>query len=127
MSGASMPSARRSLGQFGEAAAAAHLHRAGYRLLARNWRHQLGEIDLVARSGDQLVFVEVRTRRAGPVTPQESVGLQKARRLVSLAQAFLATTDAPPETEWRIDLIAVVVGSDGRVASLEQIQGAIEG
>ncbi|MEW6580684.1 MAG: YraN family protein, partial [Chloroflexota bacterium] len=52
-----MSDPRRSVGQRGERAVAARLRRAGYTLLARNWRHrELGELDLVARHGDEIVF-----------------------------------------------------------------------
>lgn len=129
MSGASMPSARGGLGRFGELAAAAHLQRSGYSLIARNWRCPIGEIDLVARYGEQVVFVEVRTRRArGGETafPEASVGAVKARRLVQLAQTYLAESDLPAEPPWRIDVVAVEVDALGRVVRLEHIVHAVE-
>lgn len=128
MSGASMPSARQGLGRLGEAAAAAHLRRAGYRLLAQNWRCAAGELDLVASQGDQVVFVEVRTRRAGSAhgpTPEESVGRTKARRLAALAYAYLDQAGLPADGLWRIDVIVVEVGVDGRIVRLEQIESAV--
>jgi putative endonuclease len=128
MSGASMPSARQGLGRLGEAAAAAHLRRAGYRIVAQNWRCAAGELDLIAYQGDQLVFVEVRTRRAGSAhgpTPEESVGRVKARRLAALAYAYLEQAEQPADGLWRIDLIAVEVGVDGRILRLEQIESAV--
>jgi putative endonuclease len=123
-----MPSTRRALGAFGEAAARSHLLRAGYRILASNWRCPIGEIDLVAQLGGQLVFVEVRTRRAdGPVAPEESLSPAKRRRLAALAFAYLEGA-APPEPPppFRIDLIAVAVDRAGRVARLDHIVSAIE-
>lgn len=126
MSGASMPSARSALGAFGEAAAAAHLLGRGGAILDRNWRCRGGEIDLVARLGDQLLFVEVRTRRAGAgAAPEESIGPAKAARLLRLAYAYLDAAGITAEPQWRIDVIAVEVDSAGRVARLEQIEGAV--
>jgi putative endonuclease len=125
MCGASMPSARRSLGSFGELAAAAHLQRRGASIIARNWRCPIGEIDLVARLGDQLLFVEVKTRRCGDLAPETCVGPAKGRRLARLAYAYLAAEGTPPETPWRIDVIAVEVDGGGRVARLEQIESAV--
>jgi putative endonuclease len=119
-----MPSARQALGAFGEAAAAAHLRRGGATIVARNWRCRAGEIDLVALLGGQLLFVEVRTRRAG-AAPEESVGPNKAARLRRLAYAYLAAAGAAPEPPWRIDVIAVEVDAAGRVARLEQIESAV--
>ena len=69
---------RRKLGDFGEQAAAAHLLRQGYALVARKWRCPAGEIDLLMRDGATLVFVEVRTRRGELVgLAEESVGRTK--------------------------------------------------
>ncbi len=62
-----MPDLRKKLGDFGEQAAAAHLLKQGYALLARKWRSTGGELDLVMRDGAELVFVEVRTRRGAAV------------------------------------------------------------
>jgi putative endonuclease len=120
-----MPSARRGLGSFGELAAAAHLQRRGAGIVARNWRCPIGEIDLVARLGDQLLFVEVKARRSGELAPETGVGPAKGRRLVRLAYAYLAAEGLPPETPWRIDVIAVEIDGGGRVVRLEQIESAV--
>ncbi|HMQ32731.1 MAG TPA: YraN family protein [Chloroflexaceae bacterium] len=120
-----MPSARGALGRLGEERAAAHLIAAGYSLVARNWRCALGELDLVALRGGQLVFVEVKTRRGEAWNPEEGVGAAKAARLVALAYAYLEATGAAPATPWRIDVIAVELDAAGRVARLEQIEHAV--
>jgi putative endonuclease len=103
------------------------LLRQGAEILARNWRRREGEIDLVARLGGQIVFVEVRTRRrrGAGVAPEESVGPAKAARLVRLAYAYLAEAGLDPEAAWRVDLIVVEVDGSGRVARLEQIEAAV--
>lgn len=129
MSGANTPLARRALGQCGEAAAAAYLRRAGWRIIVQNWRCPVGEIDLIAQRGSQLVFVEVRTRRAGTLqgpTPEESITRSKARRLISLAYAYLEAAAIPADAPWRIDLVAVELDYSGRVVRLEQIEHAVE-
>ncbi|HYX97629.1 MAG TPA: YraN family protein, partial [Geodermatophilus sp.] len=70
------------LGARGERIAAAHLTDSGLRVLDRNWRCREGELDIVARDGDTLVFCEVKTRRAvGFGHPVEAVGHAKQRRL----------------------------------------------
>jgi putative endonuclease len=122
-----MPSARRRLGDFGEAAAVAHMQKQGYRLLVRNWRCPLGEIDLVAQQDDQVVFVEVRTRRgSNAVAPEESVTPTKQQRLIALAYAYLEAHELPDSTPWRIDVIAVIIGSNGHIARLTHLPTAVE-
>lgn len=128
MSGASMPSAKRGLGAFGEALAQAHLRAAGYTILATNWRCARGEIDLVAQYGDQVVFVEVRTRRigtAGGAQPEESIDAAKAQRLIALAYHYLEAAGLAADTSWRIDLIAIVLAQNGRVTRVEHLEYAV--
>jgi putative endonuclease len=104
------------LGNHGERIAAAYLTAAGLRVLDRNWRCRDGELDIVARDGDTLVFCEVKTRRGvGFGHPAEAVTPVKQRRLRTLAQRWLATHDehAP---DLRFDVVGVLVGSRGPAA-----------
>ncbi len=123
-----MSNSRPSLGQRGEAFVADHLIRAGYTLRARNWRDsRFGEIDIVAQRADEIVFVEVRTRR-GPAqiaseTALASVGARKQARLVRLAQAYLAAHNLN-DIPWRIDVAAV--GYENEAFSLEIVRDAVE-
>ena len=120
-----MPSARATLGRLGEDAAARHLVATGYTLITRNWRCARGELDLVARQGDQMVFVEVKTRRGSQSHPEENVGTVKARRLTVLAYTYLEYAGLSADSAWRIDVIAVEVDLAGRVTRLEQIEYAV--
>jgi putative endonuclease len=121
-----MTRARRDLGDFGERVAAAHLEAKGYRIRQRNFRVAEGEIDIVAERGGTLVFVEVRTRRGGARgTAAESVTARKAAHLLAAAQAYAQSNpDCSPDQ--RIDVIAVELAPDGRVISVEHIEGAVE-
>jgi putative endonuclease len=122
-----MPDLRKRLGDFGEQAAAAHLTKQGYEVLARKWRGPGGELDLVMRDGMALVFVEVRTRRGGvPGLAEESVGRAKQARLIALAYAYLDAAAIPDETPWRIDVVALDVDRAGRIARLHHIRDAVE-
>jgi putative endonuclease len=97
------------LGSWGERIAAAYLTNAGLRLLDRNWRCREGELDIVARDRDALVFCEVKTRRGtGYGHPVEAVTPVKQRRLRTLAHRWLAAHDehAP---ELRFDVVGVLV------------------
>jgi putative endonuclease len=82
---------RRFFGQEGEAEAERYLRRKGYRIVARNVRSSLGELDLVAEDGHVLVFIEVKARRSGRFGGAiHAVHRQKQHKLVRLAARFLA-------------------------------------
>ena len=111
------------LGARGERIAAAYLTDAGLRLLDRNWRCRDGELDIVAREGDALVFCEVKTRRGtGFGHPVEAVTAIKQRRLRLLAHRWLAAHDehAP---ELRFDVVGVLV-RPARPALVRHLRGA---
>lgn len=119
---------RKKLGDFGEQAAAAHLVRQGMRVLERKWRCAEGELDLVLQDGPALVFVEVRTRRAGaPGSAEESVGAAKQARLIALAYRYCAAHGLDEQAPWRIDVVALEVDQRGRIARLTHIPHAVEG
>ena len=97
------------LGMHGERIAVSYLTDHGFRVLDRNWRCREGELDIVARDGDALVFCEVKARRGvGYGHPVEAVTRVKQRRLRTLAQRWLAAHDehAP---ELRFDVVGVLV------------------
>jgi putative endonuclease len=120
------PLSRREVGARGEELAADYLKRNGYAIVQTNFRCRRGEIDIIARQGECLVFVEVRTRKgAGFGTPEESVTASKRDKLVTLANIYLQSLDCMPSS-WRIDVIAVELGRDGKIARFEHIENAIE-
>ena len=104
---------RSALGCYGERVAVRALTDAGLLVLDRNWRCRDGELDVVARDGDALVFCEVKTRRGtGFGSPAEAVTPAKRRRLRLLARAWLAEHDhhAP---DLRFDVVGVHVMPSG--------------
>jgi putative endonuclease len=128
-----MSDKRLSLGHRGEHYVAERLQQAGYVLRDRNWRHTLGELDIVAQrelapqGRIEIVFVEVRTRR-GPLQAAitwalESVSGSKQARLLQLAEAYLSEHDLT-DVVWRIDVAAV--GCEGNRLSMEVIQNAVD-
>lgn len=102
-----------------------HLRARGYRILHRNVRTRFGELDIVAKDGECIVFVEVRTVRSGGILPEESITLTKQRRVAALAQRYLQEY-APEAVDWRADVVAIEIGRDGRVARLEHHVSAME-
>ena len=109
------PDHRVALGAYGERVAVRALTEAGLQVLDRNWRCREGELDVVAREGDALVFCEVKTRSGtGYGPPAEAVTHAKRRRLRVLASAWLAAHDhhAP---DLRFDVVGVHVPPTGPV------------
>jgi putative endonuclease len=112
---------RRVLGLAGEHLAERELARQGMRVVARNVRTRIGEIDLICRDGDGYAFVEVKTRRAGSfVAALEAVDRRKARRLAVLAESWLAQR-AERGARWRILVAALTVGEDGTHVELIEL------
>lgn len=121
-----MTDRRQHFGQRAEEIVADRLRRAGYTIRHRNWRHPLGELDIIAESAGEIVFVEVRARH-GPLADAralalESVNDRKQSRLQELAQAYLDEHDLD-RVVWRIDVAAVAV--DGAEVSVEIIRDAM--
>jgi putative endonuclease len=117
---------RRGLGRRGEDLAAQHLVARGYQIVVRNWRCEVGELDLVARDGDCLAFVEVRTRRGRALgTPEESVTPAKQARLIDLALAYVQAHDW--QGDWRIDVVAVEMDGRGRLLRVDHYENAVTG
>jgi putative endonuclease len=104
------------LGRRGEEAALAMYRASGYRVVAKNWRCALGEVDLVLARRSTLVFCEVKTRRSSALGgAYEAVGWQKQRKLQRLAEAFLAISPLSPD-EIRFDVASVSVDRAGRLS-----------
>ena len=88
-----MTTQRRAVGAYGERVAARHLQDQGFVVLSRNWRCADGELDLVLRDGEEIVFCEVKTRRGDTFgSPAEAVDHRKVRRLRHLAVCWMTAT-----------------------------------
>lgn len=102
------------IGHRGEEAAAAYLARQGMTVVDRNWRHERGEIDIIALDGDELVICEVKTRASTTAgQPEEAVSPAKQRRLVRLAEAYVAAAGSH-DVQVRFDVISILVLDDER-------------
>jgi putative endonuclease len=117
--------ARHRLGRLGEDVAAAHLERLGYRVLARNHRTRWGELDLVVSDDETIVFVEVKTRRAGSGSPWDALDDGKRRQVRTMAAAWLnGVVDRPYYAELRFDAIGVTIDARGELLALHHLEGA---
>ena len=113
----------RLFGDRGERAAARYLRQAGMQIVTSGYDTLWGEIDLVARDGEFVVFVEVKTRRTG--VPAEAVTPEKQRRLTMAALHFLRRHDLL-EQRCRFDVVAIVWADDRRAPQIEHIRDAFE-
>jgi putative endonuclease len=109
---------RQNKGARGEQRAVEYLQEQGYRILERNYRCPLGEMDIIAREGKTVVFVEVKTRASDRFgSPQAAIGPQKQRRMTVIARYYLKTQgllDGPA----RFDVAAVRLADGGDSVTL---------
>lgn len=117
---------RQVLGAVGEQIARRHLERNGYRFVAANWRCHVGELDLIMRQNQILVFVEVKTRHGDYLgAAEEAILPRQAARLLRAAQVYLQTRPDLADAFWRIDLVAVTLDQAGALQRLTHVEDAV--
>jgi putative endonuclease len=124
-----MTVARRRTGEIAEELVARRLAAAGWEIVERNARTRFGEIDIVARDGRTLVFVEVKGARAGtsfgPEKPILAIDARKQRRVRRLATAWMSERrDRPRYDEIRFDAVGVTLDRAGRPIDVDYVKGA---
>lgn len=113
-----------NLGQRGENLAARFLRDHGFKIIARNFRSEVGEVDIIARESGMLVFVEVKTREYDDPTPEDQVNQEKRHRLTKAAKLYLARYGSPQPAA-RFDVVAIV-WPRGREAQIRHTANAFE-
>jgi putative endonuclease len=114
------------LGKSGENYACWELERLGYEILDRRYRTRMGEIDIVARDGEVLAFIEVKARRSarfGP--PAEAVGAQKRHKLMQMATSYIFAKSVS-NARCRFDVVSVTFGAGERLPKIEVFKGAFD-
>jgi len=118
---------RRDTGMMGEKLACDFLGKNGYSIVETNYRCPRGEIDIIARQRDTLVFIEVRTKTSRLFgRPEESITPVKMARLRTVAEHYGQNRVNLPAS-WRIDVVAIELDRKGRVTRIELIENAVEG
>ncbi len=116
---------RRDTGILGEKLAGDFLKKRGYRIYETNYRCPEGEVDIVARHKDSLVFIEVRSKRSLEFgSPEESITPTKMERLRAVAAHYRQTHNNLPPL-WRIDVVAVEIDRKGKPLRIELIENAV--
>lgn len=113
---------RQQLGGFGERVAAHRLESLGMHVIDRNVRVGRAELDLVARDGEEIVVVEVRTRRGAAGLAAESLTSAKLRRLWHAAMGYAEANGIDPERV-RVDVVAVELDGKGTARNVEHFRG----
>jgi len=118
---------RRDTGILGEKIAGDFLKKRGYQILETNYRCPYGEIDIVARYGDYLVFIEVRTRKSLRFgSPEESITRAKRQKLIATAWHYQQDIADTPLL-WRIDTVAVELNQKNEILRIELTENAVTG
>ncbi|HEY7090308.1 MAG TPA: YraN family protein [Tepidisphaeraceae bacterium] len=112
------------LGQRGENVAAKHLRTQGYKILIRNFRCDVGEIDIIARDGKTIVFVEVKTRVSDEPTPETQINNVKRHQMTKAAKFYLSRYGIP-QPPARFDVVAIV-WPNGRDPQIRHTSDAFE-
>ena len=116
---------RRETGALGENLACEFLGNNGYSIVERNFRCPSGEVDIIARQKETLVFVEVRTKSSRWFgSPEESITSTKMEKLRNVAAYYWQNHTNLPES-WRIDVVAIEVNGRGRVSRIELVENAV--
>ena len=124
----------KQLGNQGEEMAIKYLKNKGYKILDRNFRYKgYGELDIVAKKEEDIVFVEVKTRLGAnndsPYNPEDNITYFKQKQLIKLAKIYLAKNPATAgmDLPWQIDIIAIEIPHYGtKKVNLRHIEKAIE-
>ena len=113
----------KNLGDKGERAASLFLRLKGYKILEKNYRRAHGEVDIIAKRGKLVAFVEVKTRTSNDYgTPSEAVIYAKKQRLISAANCYAANC---PDSDFRFDIIEVFANINGkRIKRINHIKDA---
>ncbi len=116
---------RRETGILGEKLARDFLKKRGYRIIETNYHCPHGEIDIVARKKDTLVFIEVRTKKSLEFgSPEESITPIKKERIRTTALHYLQTHDGVPPM-WRIDMVAIELDQQGKPSRIDILENAV--
>jgi putative endonuclease len=124
-----MTVARRRTGEIAEELVARRLAAVGWEIVERNARTRYGELDIVARHGSTLVFIEVKGAREGtafgPEKPILAIDFRKQQRVRRLATAWMSERrDQPPYDEIRFDAVGVTLDRNGRAVDVDYVKGA---
>lgn len=116
------------VGQIGEDIACKYLVDKGYKIIERNFRNKIGELDIVCKhNNDKIVFVEVKTLNPNKtgLNPEENVTFAKQKKLIRTCKLFLATNNIDLECDWQIDVVSILLDPEKKKARIRHTENAV--
>ncbi len=121
-----MTTEKQNIGKLGEDIAVKYLEKHGYKILDRNYRKPWGEIDIIAKDNQELVFVEVKTQNQKlEWRPEENITFHKKHQLSRIITTYLKANKIPEDQNWRVDVLAITLNFKTKNAQIEHIQNII--
>lgn len=131
------PTEKQIIGQIGEDSACKYLVRHGFNILDRNYLKKWGEIDIVAKKGGKIRFVEVKSVSRGldnvthetgdSYRPEDNMHPLKVKRLIRAIESYLMEKNVSDETEWQLDLATVEIDKDKRLSRVSLLEDIVIG
>jgi len=119
---------KKQIGQLGEDIAVKYLIKKKYKILERNFSYKvrslnLGEIDIIAKKGKTIVFVEVKTKTSNEqISPEDKINLKKLKTIQDVGQIWLQKNKISPDTPWQIDIVSIVLDFQKRMAKVTHFE-----
>ena len=123
-----MPSAKRKFGDLGEKIGERYLVNKGYTIIEKNYLKPWGEIDIVGKKGQIIVFFEVKTRElkhVGHYLAESSVNRAKIRKLQKICETYLLERSYGYNQDWQIDVLAIAINKDTQKAKIRHFENAV--
>jgi len=123
-----MPSQKRKFGDIGEAIAEDWIKRNKYTIIEKNYWKPWGEIDIVSKKSNKIIFFEVKTRELFHVKhflPEQSVNTSKMKKLKKVCVTYLLDKRYSPEQEWQIDILSILINKETLESKIEHIENAV--
>lgn len=130
-----MRTKERKKGDAGEGVALNYLKKRGYKILERNYKNRIGEIDIIAEKNGAIIFVEVKAQDVEDIKygeagerlyPERSVDWRKQRKLIKISEYYLLEKGCSEDTNWQIDVIGVDLDELAHRADLRHLKNAVE-
>ena len=123
-----MPSVKRKFGDSGEKIAEEYLIEKGYKIIEKNYLKPWGEIDIVGKKNETIVFFEVKTREAKHVEhylAESAVNRSKIKKLQKICETYLFERKYEYNQEWQIDVLAIAINKETRKARIKHFENAV--